>query len=70
MPWNTIPALAPFKAAAQYGHLPGYPSTNGRAAAEAFNKWIIHDMFAKACTGTSTKDAIAWAEDQLKKIYK
>ena len=70
MPWNSIPPLRPFKAAAQYGHLPGYPSTNGRAAGEAFNKWIVHDMFAKACTGTSTKDAIVWAEEQLKKIYK
>ena len=27
-------------------------------------------MFAKACTGTATKDAIKNAESQLKQIYK
>jgi hypothetical protein len=26
-------------------------------------------MYAKAVTGTSTKDAIAWAEGEVKRVY-
>src|SRR5205814_728773 len=30
--------------------------------------YILPNMIAKAVTGTSTKDAIAWAETEMKKI--
>ena len=33
------------------------------------NRWIVIDMFTKACTGTPTKTAIAEAVSQLKQIY-
>ncbi|GAB4556718.1 MAG: hypothetical protein Kow0047_00480 [Anaerolineae bacterium] len=69
MPWNTQPKLSAFKGIAGTSHLPGYPSSNGRAAAEAYAKWIIVDMFAKVCTGTSVDEAMAWAADQLRQIY-
>jgi hypothetical protein len=32
------------------------------------NSYILPNMIAKAVTGTSTKDAIAWAENEMKKI--
>jgi hypothetical protein len=34
-----------------------------------FNAYIIPNMFAKAVGGMSTKDAIAWAEHEIKKAY-
>jgi multiple sugar transport system substrate-binding protein len=72
MPWNTQPKLKAFKGIAADAHLPGYPgnTANGRAAAEAYAKWIILDMFTKAATGTPPAEAAAWAESQLKEIYK
>jgi multiple sugar transport system substrate-binding protein len=33
-------------------------------------KYVIVDMFAKACRGDSTKDVIATAASQLKQIHK
>jgi multiple sugar transport system substrate-binding protein len=33
-------------------------------------KYVLVDMFAKACRGDSTKDVIATAATQLKQIYK
>jgi multiple sugar transport system substrate-binding protein len=38
--------------------------------AESVAKYIVVDMFAKACTGGSTKDVIKNAEAQLKGIYR
>ena len=69
MPWNTNPKLAAFKGIANTAHLPGYPSQAYRQAAEAYNRWIILDMFAKACSGGSTKDVVSSAASELKKIY-
>jgi multiple sugar transport system substrate-binding protein len=37
---------------------------------ESVAKYVLVDMFAKACQGTSTKDVIATAVGQLKQIYK
>jgi hypothetical protein len=33
------------------------------------NSFIIPNMFAKAVTGVSTKEAVAWAEGEIKRIY-
>ena len=33
-------------------------------------KYVVVDMFAKACAGASTKDVIKNAEAQLKEIYR
>src|SRR3989442_430048 len=38
-------------------------------ATEAFSKYIIVDMFAKAVQGLKAEDAVKWAEGELKKIY-
>ena len=37
--------------------------------AESVAKYVVVDMFAKACAGTSTKEVINDAEAQLKQIY-
>jgi multiple sugar transport system substrate-binding protein len=36
---------------------------------EAFTKYIITDMYAKAVQGMKAEDAVTWAEGELKKIY-
>ena len=38
--------------------------------AESVAKYVVVDMFAKACAGASTKDVIKNAEAQLKEIYR
>jgi multiple sugar transport system substrate-binding protein len=38
--------------------------------AESVAKYVVVDMFAKACAGAATKDVIANAEVQLKQIYR
>ena len=43
------------------------PST--AKATEAYTKYIIVDMYAKAVQGTKAEDAVRWAETELKKIY-
>jgi multiple sugar transport system substrate-binding protein len=38
--------------------------------AESVAKYVIVDMFAKACSGAPTKEVIKSAEVQLKEIYR
>lgn len=67
--WNVDPKLKPFKDAIKSSRWPGWPANPGREAAEAISKYIIVDMFAKVAQGTTPKEAMAWAEGQLKAIY-
>jgi len=32
------------------------------------NEWILPNMIAKSITGTSNKEAMAWAEKEMKRI--
>ena len=41
-----------------------------RRLAESVAKYVVVEMFAKACAGASTKEVIKNAENQLKGIYK
>jgi multiple sugar transport system substrate-binding protein len=68
--WQVEPRNIPYRDAMASAHLPGWPAPPDRRLAEAVAKYVIVDMFAKACTGTATKDAIKTAEAQLKGIYK
>jgi len=70
MPWHTEPKLKAFERAQEFGHLIGYPGPPNRAATEAAQRYVLVDMFQQACRGTSTKETIAWADRELKKIYK
>jgi multiple sugar transport system substrate-binding protein len=67
--WDSDPRIKGFKDIGKYIQLPGYSGPPSRASAEVQSKFIIVDMFVKAIQGTPTKEAILWAESEMKKIY-
>ena len=67
--WKVEPRNLPYRESLTTSHLPGWPAPVSRAQAEVIAKYVVIDMFAKACSGTSTKDAIKGAVAQLKQIY-
>ena len=60
----------PGRCALASAHLPGWPAPASRHLAESVAKYIVVDMFAKACAGASTPEVIKNAEAQLKDIYR
>ena len=68
--WNAEPRYLPYKESLKTSRPHCWPGPQGPAAAESVAKYVIVDMFAKACRGDSTKDVIATAASQLKQIYK
>jgi multiple sugar transport system substrate-binding protein len=60
----------PYKESLKTSRLPGWPGPPSHAMSESMSKYVIVDMFAKACQGSSTKEVIATAVGQLKQIYK
>ena len=68
--WQVEPRNIPYRDALASAHLPGWPAPPNRALAESLAKYVVVDMFAKACSGASTKDVIKNAEAQLKGIYR
>jgi multiple sugar transport system substrate-binding protein len=50
--------------------VPGYPGPSGPKPAEALSKYVIVNMFGRACQGKMTaEEAAATAEKELKQIY-
>ena len=47
----------------------GYAGPATAKATEAFTKYIVTDMYAKAVQGMKAEDAVKWAEGELKKVY-
>jgi len=68
--WNPEPRYLPYKESLKTAHLHGWPGPASHALSESVAKYVLVDMFAKACRGDSTKDVIATAAAQLKQIYK
>ncbi|MBV8508066.1 MAG: carbohydrate ABC transporter substrate-binding protein [Alphaproteobacteria bacterium] len=68
--WQAEPRNIPYRDAMATAHLPGWPAPASRQMAESVAKYVVVDMFAKACSGASTKDVIKNAEAQLKEIYR
>jgi multiple sugar transport system substrate-binding protein len=68
--WHVEPRNIPYRESLATSHLPGWPAPVSRASSESVAKYVIVDMFAKACAGKTTKDVIADATAQLKQIYK
>jgi hypothetical protein len=67
--WPEDPKLKIFRDLNKINRLPGYGGPPTPVAAEAVNKYILVDMFAKACTGQLTpRDAVAWAEKEYQQI--
>jgi multiple sugar transport system substrate-binding protein len=61
--------LKMFRTAARSTRLFGYAGPSTAKATEAFTKYIITDMYAKAVQGMNAEDAVKWADGELKKIY-
>jgi multiple sugar transport system substrate-binding protein len=68
--WHVEERNLPYRDSLKTSHLPGWPAPIGRAQSESVAKYVVVDMFAKACSGKATKDVIADAQAQLKQIYK
>ena len=68
--WNRIDKpLQMFRTAARNTRIFGYAGPSSGKATEAFSKYIVVDMYAKAVQGMKAEDAVKWAEGELKKIY-
>jgi multiple sugar transport system substrate-binding protein len=68
--WNAEPRYLPYKESLKTSRLHGWPGPPNHAMSESVAKYVLVDMFAKACQGESTKAVIATAASQLKQIYK
>ena len=68
--WNTEPRYLPYKESLRTSRPHCWPGPVGPPASESVAKYVLVDMFAKACRGDSTKDVVATAATQLKQIYK
>jgi multiple sugar transport system substrate-binding protein len=58
-----------FRTAARRTRIFGYAGPSTARATEAFSKYIITDMYAKAAQGMKAEDAVRWAAQELRKIY-
>jgi multiple sugar transport system substrate-binding protein len=68
--WSRVDKpLQVFRRAARQTRMLGYQGPATAKATEAYSKYIIVDMYAKAVQGTKAEDALKWAESELKKIY-
>jgi multiple sugar transport system substrate-binding protein len=68
--WGKIDKqLQVFRQAARKTFAFGHPGPASAKATEAYTKYIIVDMYAKAVQGMKAEDAVKWAEGELKKIY-
>jgi multiple sugar transport system substrate-binding protein len=67
--WDIEPRVKPFQKVLETGKLTSWPAPPTRQHGEVINRWVVIDMFTKACTGASTKGVIAEAVAQLKQIY-
>jgi multiple sugar transport system substrate-binding protein len=68
--WGKIDKpLQMFREAAANTRIFGYSGPATAKATEAFSKYVVTDMYAKAVQGMKAEDAVKWAEGELKKIY-
>jgi multiple sugar transport system substrate-binding protein len=68
--WQADPVMLPFKAATRQGRPMGFAGAPDKRAAEAWNKYIIVDMYANAASGKmKPEESVKWAAGELAKIY-
>jgi multiple sugar transport system substrate-binding protein len=67
--WRTDPKYEPIKESGKYGHLYGWPAPGDEKSQQVTYSFVIPNMFAKAVTGVPTKEAISWAEGEIRRIY-
>ncbi len=68
--WASDPKMAILPKEGEYAHPAGWPSPPNQYVVQILNAYILPDMVAKVIQGGSTKDAIAWAEEQITRIVK
>jgi multiple sugar transport system substrate-binding protein len=67
--WPDDPKLKIFRELNKVNRLAGYAGPPTPAAAEAVNKFVLVDMFAKSATGQlKPADAVKWAEKEYQQI--
>jgi multiple sugar transport system substrate-binding protein len=68
--WDIDPKYKPLRAVIQYSHLYGWPAPADERIQLVTNSYIIPNMVAKVVTNASKpKDAIAWAETEIKRMF-
>jgi multiple sugar transport system substrate-binding protein len=68
--WDVDPKYKPLKTIVQYSHLYGWPAPPDERIQVVTNSYIIPHMVARVVTNTSKpKEAIAWAETEIRKIF-
>jgi multiple sugar transport system substrate-binding protein len=68
--WNADPVMLPFKTASRSGRAMGFAGSPAKQAAEAWNKYIIVDMYANAASGKmKPEESVKAAASELAKIY-
>jgi multiple sugar transport system substrate-binding protein len=65
---KTDPKYAALSGEGVQYHCYGWPAPPSDKVQLITNSFILPNMIAKAVTGTSTKEAVAWAEREMKKI--
>jgi len=65
---KTDPKYAALRGEGVQYHTYGWPAPPSDKVQLITNTYLLPNMIAKAVTGTSTKDAIAWAETEMRKI--
>jgi multiple sugar transport system substrate-binding protein len=65
---KTDPKFAALKAEGVQFHCYGWPAPPSDKVQRITNEFILPNMIAKAVTGTSTKEAVAWGEKEMKRI--
>ena len=69
--WPDDPKLKIFRELNKLNRLAGFAGPPTPSAAEAVSKYLLVDMFAKACTQQMTPaDAVKWAEKEYEQIAK
>lgn len=67
--WDIEPRYRLFREIQKTARHRMYPAPLDLKGGQVLNTFIVADLFAKACTGTSTKQAIAESVAALKQIY-
>jgi multiple sugar transport system substrate-binding protein len=65
---DTDPKFAALKAEGVEFHAYGWPAPASDKVQRITNEFVLPNMIAKAVTGTSTKEAMVWAETEMKRI--
>ncbi len=67
--WKKDPKLQVILKFGPWMHMALWPAPPSGKAQQVYDSYIIPDMFARAVRGASNDEAIAWGEEQLRKIW-